>query len=267
MIELGQGPLKDFSLRDAMRHVLCETETDLETDPGGFGKLLEGNWLENRLRDFKSDKWKQFLEEKDIRVAMSSRLTGKPRLSIMSPRGALVVPVKGNFDLVMIETLFEGDKAFLDQKLALAGALIDFPTSHFSKKRCDLTAEIPDTPLHGLDKASATKTVLEALEKSSSPTAKEFLDLVSELASNQFYIQRTINKLNDTCEANPKSVYNRLEDYYHLLQGRVANFRKLPIAEPFAMEMFYESDKLNAGEFDKFIGATINEKCELVVKN
>jgi hypothetical protein len=277
MIKSGSGPLKDFSLRDAMRYVLCESEVNINTDQNLNQILDSSDWpsFGTPPWNISEEKWRNFLDSRDIRVAMSAKGPSESEGS-MGPRGATMVPTKGAFDQTFIRSFFESNEALIDQSLASAGLAVGFPTTIFSDKRCALVDEIPTTPLRNFDKAGATQAIIDALASSSNPAAKELLTHRSRMldANGQYkhfiaaqYMSEKILAVSKSCDSNPASVTNRIEDLYHLLQGKVASFRKLKIAEPFAMEMFYESSKLNAGEFDKYIGATINGKCELVVRN
>lgn len=261
-------PFDKMSLRTALKPLFCDTEinlvNDIDTDESGAGLALASLYTP----EITGLQWNRSLP-----------LTF--RMPIPSDTSLAPAVTRSAFDMKYIKNLVE--QAVVEEALAFAASLVDFPNPQFSAARCSILMEIPDLPLAGMaDKKQLSETLAAKMKDSSSKSVQEFLNNLRAARDNfqsakQVAAQRVVAFL-DNCAKETSAVRNReaFADLYRakmipLLQRSPTPriFPTMKIIEHFPdranspSKAFSDHDGIIGGKYASLDGLGLDESCQL----
>jgi len=156
----------------------------------------------------------------------------------------------------------------VEEKLALAILMVDFPNPLFSKKRCSLLGRVPETSLKALSNSSGSpdpKMITDEVVKGMSDAGPAGIELKTNLDKSGKDFGLRIASYLKKCATGPERIADA-DKAYRLLRAKnqklISNANKFAI-ESFVMKMFPESENLVAKTYASEEDLGLSEECGL----
>ncbi len=221
-----------------------------------------------------TDKEKPFFEFKTLDPAFIENYQGYLNAQgIATPAAAAqrhskfhgIIPSRSFADDDFVSRLVA--EGMVEEKLALAVLMVDFPNPVFSTRRCTLLEKIPSTPLASFKTGETfnAAAITEAVRSSMATNKGASEELLSKLKSSNAQLATQVSNYLDRCRDKANALIDPAKAYRLM---RAKNQRLVVHADEFALEgfvlkMFPDAEKLKAQAYKSDLELGLTEQCSL----